>query len=190
MAGHGNETEIKLRVESVGEALRRLAAAGFRELRARGFETNLLLDTAESSLRAKGEVLRLREFGGEAILTYKGRAAVGGRHKSREELETRVADGAALLAVFERLGYRPGYRYEKYRTEFAREGEAAGGVATVDETPIGVFVELEGPPEWIDGMAEVMGFGEDEYVTDSYATLYRRYCEAEGRPVGTGMVFR
>lgn len=193
MAGQNqhNETEIKLRVGSAAEAIRRLAAAGFRESKARGFETNELLDSPEAPLRERGEVLRLREFRGEAVVTYKGRAAAGGRHKSREELETRVNDGAAMRLIFARLGYQSTYRYEKFRTEFVRPGEIGGddGVATVDETPIGVFMELEGTPAWIDRMAAAMGFADSEFVTDSYSTLYRQHCDAQGIEVGEGMVF-
>lgn len=186
---NNHETEIKLRVASAGEALRRLAAAGFVESKARGFEANELFDTVDGLLRGRGEVLRVREFGGQAVLTFKGQAVLGGRHKSREELETQVGEAAVLRLMLERLGYRPTYRYEKYRTEFARAGEAGQGVATVDETPIGVFMELEGEGAWIDRMAEAMGFAESEYVTDSYAALYRQYCQEHCAEAGKGMVF-
>ena len=46
---------------------------------------------------------------------------------------------------------RLGFKYEKYRTEFA---DAAGGTVTFDETPIGNFLELEGSGAWIDEMAD------------------------------------
>ena len=49
---------------------------------------------------------------------------------------------------------------------------------TVDETPIGVFLELEGPAAWIDGTAAALGFHVADYVTDSYAALYRQYRQA------------
>jgi hypothetical protein len=37
------------------------------------------------------------------------------------------------------------------------------GLAMLDETPIGDFLELEGPPEWI---------AESNYIKVSYVTLY------------------
>lgn len=183
-----HETEIKLRAkEPVAEVRSRLRRAGFSEHRPRAFEANLLLDTSDAQLRGRREVLRLREFDGEAIITYKGPSEPGTRHKSREEIETRVSDGPAVLALFDRLGFRPTYRYEKYRTEYGREGEP--GVVTLDETPIGVFLEIEGEGEWIDTVAGQLGFGDVDYITDSYATLYRRHCEEHGLGVGGGMVF-
>ena len=128
MAASGRETEIKLRVESAPEAAGRLAAAGFACSKPRVFEVNLLLDTPDARVRGRGEVLRVRECGGETILTYKGPASRE-RHKSREEIETHVGEAGAILTVMARLGYEPTYRYEKFRTEFARPGEP--GVATV-----------------------------------------------------------
>ena len=84
-----------------------------------------------------------------------------------------LTGGAALALILERLGYRARFRYEKYRTEYRRPGEA--GLATVDETPIGVYIELEGPPEWIDRMAAALGHGEGDYITRSYASLWADY---------------
>ena len=185
-ASPGKETEIKLRVDSPGEASRRIAVAGFEITRARVFETNLLLDTAHGSLQARGEALRVRERGGETILTYKG-PVERGLHKSREEIETAGGEASALLAIFARLGFVPTWRYEKFRTEFTRPGEA--GVATLDETPIGVFIELEGDGNWIDSSAAHLGFLEKDYITESYSALFRQYCQQNGFETGAGMTF-
>ena len=51
---------------------------------------------------------------------------------------------------------------------------------TLDETPIGNFIELEGEPQWIDQTANELGFPESTYVTSSYATLYVNHCAAVG----------
>ena len=67
------------------------------------------------------------------------------------------------------------FRYEKYRTKFAAAGEP--GMITLDETPIGVFLELEGAKSWIDGTAGRLGFALSAYSTASYAALYTRYRE-------------
>ena len=186
MAASGRETEIKLRAASAAEARAGIEAAGFVEARARAFETNQLLDTPAGSLRSRGEVLRLRQCGGQTILTYKG-PATRDRHKSREEIETHAGDAAALLAILARLGFEPTYRYEKFRTEFARPGEH--GVAQVDETPIGAFIEVEGESEWIDRTAAQLGYSEADYIVDSYATLFRRYCIDNSIEAGAGMIY-
>lgn len=80
-----------------------------------------------------------------------------------------------LVRILSRLGFEPVFRYEKYRTEYAPEER--DGLATLDETPIGIFLELEGAPEWIDRKAAELGFTEAGYVTASYAGLYREYRE-------------
>ncbi len=106
------------------------------------------------------------------MITYKGPTRPG-PHKSREEIEFDVSDAAALTKVLDRLGYTPSFRYEKYRTKFAAPGEP--GIVSIDETPIGVYLELEGPPEWIDASAARLGFSASEYLTSSYAFLYAEY---------------
>ncbi len=187
MAASGIETEIKLRADSAEHARQRIEAAGFEVIRPRVFEANLLLDDATGLLYARGEALRVRERGGETILTYKG-PVERDRHKSREEIETHAADATALLAILARLGFTPGYRYEKFRTEFARPGES--GVATIDETPIGTFIELEGDGDWIDAAAARLGFSEKDFMNDSYSALFRKYCQERQIEIGAGMIFR
>jgi adenylate cyclase class 2 len=97
----------------------------------------------------------------------------GGRYKSREEIEFDVSDAEAFLHTLERLGYTGRFRYEKQRAKFARPDEP--GIVTIDETPIGVFMELEGPADWIDQTAAGLGFSPADYMTASYASLYGEY---------------
>jgi adenylate cyclase, class 2 len=110
-------------------------------------------------------------------VTYKGRPMVA-RHKTREELELVVTNAPTMGAIFERLGYRPVFRYDKYRTEYRQN--RGTGLATLDETPVGIYVELEGTAAWIDRTARRMGFGERDYITASYARLYLQWCEKSG----------
>ena len=161
------ETEIKLPAGDAGAARRLLRSVGFRVHKPRVFEDNVILDSAGLKLRRAGALVRVRQAGGEATVTYKGRA-MAGRHKVREEIETRVADASEITEIAARLGLTPKFRYQKYRTEFRQA--RGGGVATLDETPIGVFLELEGPPAWIDRTARRLGYEEADYVTESYAT--------------------
>lgn len=177
MASDGHETEIKLAVESARAARRRLRAAGFAVSKKRLFERNTIYDTEGLDLRRTSRLLRIRESGKRWVLTYKGVPETG-RHKSREEIETSVEDGAALAAIVTRLGYSPTFRYEKYRTEFGRRGSR--GVATLDETPIGAYLELEGDPAWIDRTARALGFEEKDYITASYARLFFDWRERTG----------
>jgi adenylate cyclase class 2 len=168
------ETEIKLRIENPGSIEDRLAALGFEIVKTRTFEANTVFDYEDTGLRSRGCLLRLRDAGGRAIITFKG-PAERSKHKSREELETTIGDPDIGGRILERLGFQPVFRYEKYRTEYERPGEQ--GVVTMDETPIGWFVELEGMPDWIDSTAAALGAGEENYITASYGTLYVNYCK-------------
>ena len=121
----------------------------------------------------------------------KGRFTAGGRgeagrHKARPEVETEVNDPAAAAKILEAVGFRPVFRYEKYRTEYDRSD--AEGSLVLDETPIGVYIELEGDPHWIDSAAAELGFTESDYLTASYGKLYIDYCRAANKPAGD-MVF-
>jgi len=164
-----HETEIKLPAVDAVSAKRLLYRAGFRVHKRRVFEDNTVFDTPRLTLRKAATLLRLREAGGKAIVTFKGRP-IAGKHKSREELEVEVSDAGTLRTIVDRLGYRPVFRYQKYRTEYKQAGR--GGVATVDETPIGVYLELEGDPRWIDRTARQLGFREQDYIVSSYARLF------------------
>ncbi len=163
----GREIEIKLRVKDAEEGRQRLEQGGFRLVEPRTLESNAVYDDPARRLRNSGMLLRLRTVGRRSVLTFKG-PSEGGRHKTRQEIEVDVSDAAALARILDRLGFQVAFRYEKYRSEF-EEGE---GRAMLDETPAGVFLELEGPGPWIDRMAHRLGYQESDYLTASYAQLH------------------
>ena len=185
MSKGSHETEIKLAVPDVQSARRMLRRAGFRVTRPRVFEANTVFDTATLTLRKSARLLRVRTAGTVATLTFKGKP-VGGRHKSREELELRIPDAKTMSAILERADFRPVFRYEKYRTEFQQPRRS--GAVVLDETPIGVYLELEGTEHWIDRTARRLGFFEHDYITASYTRLYLEWCKKKRRKPGE-MVF-
>ena len=180
------EIEIKLSVPDAAQARRKIKQAGFRVSRPRVFENNLIYDTPELALRRKGTLLRVRKAGPIFKLTYKGPDA-GGRHKSREELEIEISHGKLMTAILERLGFEPVFRYEKFRTEFEQPGTR--GTVTLDETPIGFFLELEGAPSWIDRTARLLGFAASDYILKSYGRLYLEFRKTRPR-APRDMVFK
>jgi adenylate cyclase class 2 len=180
------ETEIKLAVADVAAARRLLRKGGFRVTRRRVFEANTVFDTAERTLRQRNLLLRLRETPGADTFTFKG-AALAAKHKTREELEVTLSSAATCGLILNRLGFQPAFRYEKYRTELCLPGTS--GMATLDETPIGVYLELEGSPRWIDRTARRLGFSERDYITASYGRLYLDWCAAR-KVQPRHMVFR
>ena len=164
------EIEIKFRVSSVRVLTSKLRAAGFRLITRRTHEMNTLYDLPGGVLRARKELLRIRKYGSEWTLTHKS-GTTRGHHSSRVELETGVADGKSLEAILRALGYAPTFRYEKFRAEWT-DGK---GQVVVDETPIGNFCEIEGPPRWIDATAKKLEVTPADYITKNYATLFAEW---------------
>lgn len=164
------EVEIKFVLSDLRAVERRLRAIGFRRVTSRTHEMNVLYDLAGSPLRRRGEILRLREFGGRWKLTHKSKGTAR-RHKSRTELETEVADGRKTDAILRALGFRPSFRYEKFRSEWTD----GSGHVVLDETPIGNMGEIEGTPRWIDATARRLGVGARDYITDSYGAMFLKW---------------
>jgi adenylate cyclase class 2 len=176
MASH-SEIEIKFRVENVGALNRRLRQSGFRLATRRTREMNTLYDLPGQLLRQRGDLLRLRRYGPEWVLTHKAKGKAG-RHKTRAETETRIADGASMEAILRALGFAPTFRYEKFRAEWS-DGK---GHVVVDETPIGNFGEVEGPSRWIDRTAQVLQIRQSDYITATYADLFFQWKKQSGSP--------
>jgi adenylate cyclase class 2 len=164
-----HEIEIKFKVDDVDRLIARLRQLGFEQITPRTHEMNVLFDLPGSPLRKKGNLLRLRKYGDNWVLTHKARSTSGdGAHKVRVETETRVQDGEKMQEILRALNFEPCFRYEKFRAEW--KGES--GHVVIDETPIGVFAEIEGPAEWIDSAAQKIGIARKDYITDTYAGLF------------------
>ena len=164
------EVEIKFRVTNVSLLTRRLRTAGFRAVTRSTHEMNTLYDLTGQQLRKKGEILRLRKYGNNWILTHKTKGKAG-RHKTRVETELGVTDGKKMDSILHAIGFSPTFRYEKYRAEWSdRKGHVV-----VDETPVGNFGEIEGPPRWIDRIARLLEISPADYITLSYAELFSEW---------------
>jgi adenylate cyclase, class 2 len=167
------ETEIKLRLPQGPQRVKALLEQhGFHASSPRHLQTDQTFDLPAGELRQGDRLLRLRGSGERWTVTYKGPAR-SVSYKSREEIETDVSDGPAFAQILSALGYQPAFAYEKFRTTFKAVGQ--DGIVTLDETPIGDFLELEGPESWIDQTALRLGFGPADYITSSYAALYQEH---------------
>ena len=166
------EREVKLSFPSATAARSALLAAGASASQPRRLQDDALYDTPEDFLRRKGCIVRVRtehwpDNGLTTTLTVKGPVQPG-PVKIREEHETRVDKGEALAQVLGVLGLRAWFRYQKYREEFS----APALIAAVDETPVGVFVELEGAEDAIRAMTAALGRSTDDFILDSYYRLF------------------
>jgi adenylate cyclase, class 2 len=177
------EREIKLRYDSVESARAAILATGATPLLGRRLQEDALLDTADEELRRRRCVLRVRLENGKSRLTFKGPVQPS-IMKVRDEFETIVGDGMVLLRVFEELGFHVWFRYEKYREEFSHEDV----IVAIDETPVGIFVEIEGSEPGIAAMAKALGRRPNDYVLDSYRGLFLKYRD-EYSLTGSDMVF-
>ena len=199
----GKEREIKLRIEDLPALRRALANLGALVVTPRVHELNVVFDTPEFDLAKREHLLRIRTqtpgasrgrtsgVATRARVTFKRPVPAAGstgkgerrRHKVREEIELEVTDGKSLARIFEGLGMNAWFRYEKLRTTFRLPGSrgwAKGLLIELDETPIGVFLELEGPAAAIDRAARALGFQSRDYILANYMVLYREYCRSRG----------
>ena len=178
------EIELKFPVADVRGFRTAVEALGFSLVTERTFESNTLYDTEDRQLRERRQILRLREYGDRCTLTHKRQPEGENdtRYKTRIETESSVDDCAAIAEVFAHMGYVPAFRYEKFRTEWALTTEGGEGKLVLDETPIGVWAELEGEPAWIDAMLERLGVNPEQCLTDSYGKLFLRWKEESGSP--------
>jgi adenylate cyclase class 2 len=201
------EIELKFPIHDLAHLQSRLPILGFQLDTPRTFEHNTLYDTPERTLRLSKQILRLRRYGEIWTVTHKRQpnsCAAGdpARYKIRLETESHLEDGPALGAIFEQLGYAPVFRYEKFRTEWSQSTPAIDGplfsdaalcaeVAepmprchlVIDETPIGDYAELEGPPAWIDSTLTSLDIDPAICLTDSYGRLFSAWKERTGSPV-------
>jgi len=177
------EREIKLRFDSVEKAREAVLATSASPLLCRRLQEDSLLDTDDEMLRRRRCVLRVRVENGKSRITFKGPVQPS-IMKVREELETLVGDGAALLSILEELGLHVWFRYEKYREEFSHEDV----IVAIDETPVGIFVEIEGSEQGIADMTIALGRTSDDYIVDSYRSLFLQHREQNGLS-GSDMVF-
>jgi adenylate cyclase class 2 len=163
------ESEVKLRFDGPDAARRALAALGAVRVRDRHFEDNAIFDDKRGSLMARGCALRLRRTEARAVVTFKGpRLEATPGVKSRPEIETDVSHPDAFEAILTGLGYRKVFRYQKYREVYTWQDAEI----VLDETPLGTFVEVEGPVESIHRAAQGLGRSPADYIGESYAALF------------------
>jgi adenylate cyclase class 2 len=208
------ETEIKLSISNLPALHRALKRVGARLAvpgASKVHEQNVIFDTPLGGLAKHGQLLRIRtetpvgqgkshapRAKQRVVLTFKQPAAGAGpenpsvgSYKVREEIEVEVAEARNLTRIFEGLGMKGWFRYEKYRTTFrmpSSKAWAKGLLIELDETPIGTFVELEGPAAAIDRTAQELGFSKHDYILKNYLRLYLEDCRRKGQEPGH-MVF-
>ena len=205
---HREEIEIKLRVQDLDALRTRLKRLRAREMSPRIHESNTLYDTPRQGLRRRGQLIRIRierlasSFGKKrpnenapAVLTYKGPSLspnsmktrrytkIRSHFKIKDEAEVSVNRADEMARILRALGLHPVFSYEKFRTTYEIPG-VRGLKIELDETPVGVYLELEGPVAGIDRGARLLGYDRKDYLTDTYGSLYLADCRRRGRKPG------
>ena len=179
------ETEIKF-LDVDHEALRaRLAELGAQPL-GRGFESNVVYDDANRSLKACGTLLRLREHNRRHVLTLKTAAKTSSATaKVYEEAETEVLSVQPMREILAGLGYQPVLRYEKVRETWS----LLGCEICLDILPFGDFAEIEGDEDAIAACAMALRLPPNSASKATYHELNRQHREAHGLPEDESFVF-
>src|SRR5258708_3396885 len=163
------EIEVKFALKDRVELTRRLTELGAQRLYPETFEDNIVLDR-RGELRTKGSLLRVRKFGKYAIATYKGPMSIEAGIKSREEVQTGVESFELAIQLFDSLGFKAVFRYQKFREVWRlKETEVV-----IDRTPIGDYFEIEGSVETLRTVAADLGMNMDQAIRQTYADLYRQ----------------
>ncbi len=173
------EIEVKFLIDDLDAMRQRLLAMGATLKTPRTYEENIRLDTPEADLAQQGRLLRLRRDQRQ-ILTYKEPLPQEDpQFKVRQEYEVEVSDLAQTQALFGRLGFVPVSRYEKYRETFQyREAEIV-----LDEVPVGLFMEIEGPRETIRTIAEALHLDFSTRLLSSYHEIFAAVCATYQLPL-------
>ncbi len=169
------EIEVKIKIDDPKAIREKILGLGAVVARERHLELNSLFDFDPPVLGPGHRTLRLRTAGKRATLTYKGERQKSRSFKIREEVETQVRNPKDLRAILKALGLKETFAYRKHRTVLRKSRLTI----TIDETPVGDFVELEGERHEITRFARALGFGRADFITRSYAGMIRDVGKAD-----------
>ena len=170
------EIEVKVKVSpedfrSLGERLERIGA---RARTPSQTELNVLFDYPDARLRKSGCALRLRAYAGSHLLTFKGRVEKDPLLKKRPEIQTRVSHPEPTSELLTQLGLHPQFFYSKEREIWSWGSSEDEVEICLDQTPVGCFLEIEGPEGAIRKAAGLLEVRLQDAVSESYVTLYAK----------------
>ncbi len=174
------EIEVKFLLKDLTALIQKIDQLDLSCTQKRVHEFNLRYDLPDGRLVTKKQVLRLRQDT-QALLTFKGPGVLDEGVLLRKEIEVSVSDFDTARRLLEALGYQVIMMYEKYRANYLMDGV----ILSVDETPFGLFIELEGEsPAQVKSAASLLGLDWRQRINLSYSALLDQYNK------NTGNVFR
>ncbi|MCW3983820.1 MAG: class IV adenylate cyclase [Candidatus Bathyarchaeota archaeon] len=174
------EIEVKILEVNRERIEKQLMAFGAQKLFGADIIT-LLLDTQNSQIRNRKDVLRLRKQNGNVELTYK-KVRVNESVKVAEEYTVQVSDLEAALKILQAIGFSPTEKMEKHRISYAVGNvrfdidKYSGEFGFIPE-----FLEIEGAPNDIKKYAEALGYQEKDCLPWSTDELINHYASKKGR---------
>lgn len=170
------EIEVKFLLKDYSALMQKISDLQLPCSQERIHEFNLRYDLPDGSLVAKKQVLRLRKDT-QARLTFKGPGIMEQDVLTRKEIEVEVSDFDATNRLLEALGYQVIMMYEKFRANYLMDKL----LLSVDETPLGLFIELEGEsPAQVRKAADVLGLDWDARINLSYSALLNIFNQSTG----------
>lgn len=161
------EIEVKFYLKDIESMRRSLRELG-GESRGRVFETNVVYEDHDNTLKQKKTLLRLRQDN-KAALTVKSRPIVNNREfKVFNELEVEVDDLATMGQILEALGFHPEQKYEKWRETLILDQTGF----FLDKLPYGNFLEIEGQPQDIKSWARRLGLQWHRRIRLNYLEIF------------------
>ena len=168
------ETEIKIKIHNLQKISEKLKLLGFHIKINRSFEDNWIFDSPNQDLSRRHWLLRIRTFNNRAWITLKTPSENSNQFKVREELETEIGEPSIGKEILHRFGIKPSFHYQKFRTDFTHSNYSEHELTvTLDETPIGNFLEIEGSSINICSLAAQLGYETPAFIVKSYMKLYR-----------------
>lgn len=165
------EIELKFYIPKASlDLLRKKIVSLCSDSEGKVFETNLLFDNSSKSIRARKAILRLR-CDTRSILCYKEPLNLGKVSKDfkvKEEIEFEVDDFESARNFLGKLGFFEFMKYEKRRENFRLRNLKI----SIDEMPIGMFLEIEGNEEDIRCTAQQLGLDWKQRIKRSYEEIF------------------
>ncbi len=179
------EVELKSVVDDI-DLRRRMAVERGASLVYEGRLEDRRYDTADESLAARDEVLRVRTSwrNGEpdTTLEWKGPKSVENGYRVREEHSLRTGPRQMLELILSRLGYRVTKAIDRHIVQF----ELEGAIVRFEQYPqMDDLVEVEGEPEAIERAVRALGMPREGFSTDGLAAFAWRYEQRTGRKART-----
>lgn len=144
------------------------------------FETNIIFENAEKTLRSNSIILRLRR-NAKSTLTYKEPSVLdetSQKFKVKQEIEVEVNDFHKTRTILEKLGFHELLKYERKRETF----HVGTLKILIDEMPFGFLLEIEGTGKDIQAIAEKLQLDWNRRIRESYVKIFEDLCRQANLP--------